>query len=144
MDWNEHYRKLERMYRRAPVNEFFRPELSVSEGRAEVKIAVRREFFHAASAVHGAVYFKAMDDAAFFAANSLLADFFVLTVSFNLYLVRPISEGEMKATARAVHRSRRLLLAEAELVDGQGRQIARGSGSFMPSHLRLGPQVGYS
>ena len=143
MDWDEHYRRLEGMYSRAPVNDFFQPALSVGEGRAEVRMAVRKEFFHAASAVHGAVYFKAMDDAAFFAANSLLREVFVLTVSFTVYLTRPVSKGEMKAVGRVVHQSRRLLLAEAELFDSQGRQIARGNGSFMPSRIRLDSEVGY-
>jgi uncharacterized protein (TIGR00369 family) len=139
----EHYRKLERMYASGPVNEYFAPTMRVSQGRAEVIIPVRPEFFHAAAAVHGSVYFKALDDAAFFAANSLVKDVFVLTVSFNVYLIRPISDGEMKATGRVVHRSRRLFLAEAELVDSKGREIGRGSGTFMRSTTPLSPEIGY-
>jgi len=138
-----HYRKLERMYASAPVNDYYAPTMRVSEGRAEVIIPVRRDFFHAAGAVHGAVYFKALDDAAFFAVNSLVDDVFVLTVSFNVYLTRLISEGEMKATGQVVHRSRRLFVAESALVDSDGREIARGSGTFMPSTIPLSPKVGY-
>jgi len=139
----DHFRKLERMYLSAPINAFFAPTMRIGEGSAEVDVTVRRDFFHAAHAVHGALYFKMLDDAAFFAANSLVDDVFVLTVSFNLYLTRPITDGEMKAMGRVVHHSRRLILAEAELVDGQGHQLGRGSGSFMPSKIRLSPQVGY-
>ncbi len=106
-------------------------------------IPVRPEFFHAAGAVHGSVYFKALDDAAFFAANSLVEDVFVLTASFNLYFTRPISAGEIRATGRVIHRSLRLILAESEATDARGRAIARGSGSFMRSEIRLGPDVGY-
>ena len=143
MTKEEHYRKLERMYASAPVNEYSAPTMRVSEGRAEVTIPVRRDFFHAAGAVHGAVYFKALDDAAFFAVNSLVDDVFVLTVSFNVYLTRLISEGEMKATGQVVHRSRRFFVAESALVDSDGREIARGSGTFMPSTIPLSPKVGY-
>lgn len=139
----EHYRKLEHMYASGPVNEYFAPTLRVSQGRAEVTIPVRPDFFHAAGAVHGSVYFKALDDAAFFAVNSLVKDVFVLTASFNVYLTRPISEGEMKATGRVVHRSRRLFLAEAELVDTGGREIGRGSGTFIRSTMPLSPELGY-
>jgi uncharacterized protein (TIGR00369 family) len=89
------------------------------------------------------VYFKALDDAAFFAVNSLVDDVFILTVSFNLYLTRPISEGEMKATGRVIHRSRRLFVAESELIDAKGREIARGSGTFMRSTIPLSPELGY-
>ena len=71
-----HFRKLERMYLGAPINQWYRPTLSISEGSAEVSIAVRPEFFHAANAVHGSVYFKLLDDSAFFAANSLVEDVF--------------------------------------------------------------------
>ncbi len=139
----EHYRKLERMYHAAPINEYFRPVLTVSDGAAEVVIPVRRDFFHAAHAVHGSVYFKALDDAAFFAVNSLVPDVFVLTVTYNVYLTRPISEGTLRASGRVVHRSRQLFVAEAELVDDQGRQIGRGSGSFMKSAIALDKSVGY-
>ena len=140
----EHYRKLEHMYLSGPVNAYYAPELQVFKGRAEVVIAVRPEFFHAAAAVHGSVYFKAMDDAAFFAVNSLVKDVFVLTVAFNIYLTRPISEGKMKATGWVVHRSRRLFLAEAHLVDANDREIGRGNGTFMRSTLPLSPKLGYN
>jgi uncharacterized protein (TIGR00369 family) len=140
---DKHYRKLESMYASGPVNDYYAPKLQVSKGVAEVTIRVRPDFFHAAGGVHGSVYFKALDDAAFFAVNSLVKDVFVLTVSFNVYLTRPISEGEMKAIGRVVHRSRRLFLAEAELADSNGREIGRGSGTFMRSTIALSPKLGY-
>ena len=143
MSAEEHYRKLERMYASAPVNRYYAPTMRVSEGRAEVTIAVRPDLFHAAGAVHGVAYFKMLDDAAFFAVNSLVDDVFVLTVSFNVYMTRPISEGEMKSTGRVVHRSRRLFIAESQLVDSGGREIGRGSGTFMRGSIPLSPEIGY-
>jgi uncharacterized protein (TIGR00369 family) len=139
----DHYRKLERMYASAPTNKYHAPTMRVSEGRAEVTIPVRSDFFHAAGAAHGYLYFKALDDAAFFAVNSLVDDLFVVTVSFNLYLTRPISEGEMKATGRVVHRSRRFFIAESEVVDSDGREIARGSGTYVGTSIALSPKLGY-
>ena len=143
MTKEEHYRKLERMYASAPTNKYHAPTMRVSEGRAEVTIPVRPDFFHAAGAAHGYLYFKALDDAAFFAVSSLLEDAFALTLSFNLYLTRPISEGEMRALGRVVHHSRRFFIAEAEVVDSEGREIARGSGTFMASTIPLTPEIGY-
>jgi uncharacterized protein (TIGR00369 family) len=144
MENEEHYRKLERMYAAAPVNEYFRPVMHVGHGTAEVTIPVRRDFHHAAGAVHGVVYFKLLDDAAFFAANSLVEDVFVLTVSLNSYLTRPIVEGEMKAVGRVVHQSGRLIIADAEVLDGEGRQLARGTGTFMRSNIALSAETGYA
>jgi acyl-coenzyme A thioesterase PaaI-like protein len=75
--------------------------------------------------------------------NSLVDDVFVLTVSFNLYLLRPIAVGEMRAKGRVVYRSRQLFVAEAELVDQDGKDIGRGSGTFMRSAIPLSPEIGY-
>jgi uncharacterized protein (TIGR00369 family) len=139
----DHYRKLERMYVRAAVNEYFRPALQVDDGRAVVIIQVRPEFFHAAGAIHGSIYFKALDDAAFFATNSLVPEVFVLTVSFNIYLTRPVSEGQLTAIGTVVHRSRNLFVAESIARDSHGREVARGSGTFMRSQIPLTPEIGY-
>ncbi len=139
----EHFRKLERMYACAPINEFYAPQLTVDEGVSELSMTVRREFFHGAHAVHGSVYFKALDDAAWFSVNSLVEDVYVLTASFNIHLLKPVSEGTITARGRVVHQSLRLFLAESELVDARGRQLARGSGSFMRSQIKLTAEVGY-
>jgi uncharacterized protein (TIGR00369 family) len=134
---DRHFRELERIYSTAPINAYYRPVLTVSDRMSVVEIEVRPEFFHAAAAVHGSVYFKALDDAAYFAVNSVVTDVFVLTVTFNIYLTRPVSEGVMRATGRLVSESKSLYVAESDLVDGRGRTIARGSGSFMRSAIPL-------
>ena len=141
---DEHYRRLERMYLRAAINEYFRPSARIGDGTCEVIIPARADFFHAARAVHGAVYFKALDDAAFFAANSIVEDVFVLTVTFSVQLLRPISEGLLISRAQVVHRSKRLVGADAVVTDEKGRQLARGSGTFMRSEIALGPEIGYA
>jgi uncharacterized protein (TIGR00369 family) len=140
----EHYRKLERMYDSALCNKYYAPTLCVGDGHTELVIPVRSDFFHSAGAVHGATYFKALDDAAFFAVSSLVDDVIVLTVSFSIYLIRPISEGKMKSIGRVVHRSQRVFVAESEVVDSKGRIIARGSGTFMRSTIPLSPEINYS
>ena len=106
-----HLQKLEHMYLMAPINAFYSPRISISQGEAEITIPVNPEFFHAADAVHGSVYFKLLDDAAFFAVNSLIEDYFALTASFTTYLLRPISEGTMKAIGKVVHAGARSFIA---------------------------------
>jgi len=144
MPSDEHFRRLERMYLTAPVNDYYHPHLTVGEGQARLEIAVRPEFFHAANAVHGSVYFKALDDAAFFAVNSLVEDVFVLTVTFNIELLRPVSSGTLMAEGRVLHASPRLYTAESELRDDEGKLIALGRGTFLPSTIALTPEVGYA
>ena len=142
-DRDEHHRRLERMYLSAPANEYFRPAIRVDDGSAEVRVTARPDFFHAAGGVHGSVYFKLLDDATFFAASSLVHDVFVLTASFTIYFLRPVSAGVMTARGTIVNRSTRLLIGEGVLVDAEGREIARGSGTFMPSRVPLDDRLGY-
>ena len=139
----EHFRRLERMYASAPINRWFAPVLTVSSGAAEVLIPLRPEFHHAAGATHGAVYFKALDDATFFAANSLVKDVFVLTASFELELLRPVVAGTFRAVARVTERGERRIVAEGELFDGDGNLVARGKGRFARSAIALSPAVHY-
>ncbi len=140
---SDHYRKLERLYLEAPTNLYYNPLIEISQGAATIRIPFRPEFLHAAQAVHGSVYFKALDDAAFFAANSVVKEVFVLTASFTLDFLRPLSEGAMTAIGRVLQVSRRRILAEADLFDERDRVIALGRGSFMRSSIQLGPEVGY-
>lgn len=142
---SDHFRRLEQMYlTAATINNYFRPELEVAEGSAEVRIQVDPKFFHAAGAVHGSVYFKALDDAAFFAANSVVEDVFVLTTNFNIHLLRPVTEGTLIAKGTLVSSTRSLLIADAELKDDRGRLVGRGTGSFMKSKMLLVEVPGYA
>lgn len=139
---SEHYRKLERMYLAAPVNELYHPAIAISEGRATVEFEVREQFFHAAHALHGSVYFKALDDSAFFAAASMVPDRFVVTVSFTVYLTRPVTGGQLRAEGQVTSQTTNLLVAESVLYNGD-REVARGSGTFMPSRVVLTASLGY-
>ncbi len=139
----EHYRKLERMYLAAPINEFFKPAIQIGRGTAEIKVSVDRRFFHAARAAHGAVYFKSLDDAAFFAVSSLVEDNFVLTSSFNLYMHAPVVGGEVRSIGKVVRGGGSSFLAESILYNDQNEEIARGSGMFVKSKVKLAPEMGY-
>jgi uncharacterized protein (TIGR00369 family) len=139
----EHYRRLEKMYLAAPINAFYSPAIWISNGEAEITVEVKPEFFHAADAVHGSVYFKMLDDSSFFAVNSLMEDYFVLTSSYTTYLLRPISSGQMKATGRVVYAGGKSFIAESVLVDSEGNEIARGSGNFVISRIKLNSDVSY-
>ena len=140
----EHHRKLERLYAAAPVSLWYGATIAIADGEAEVRIAIRPEFYHAAHAVHGSVYFRALDDAAFFAVNSRVREVLVLTVSFTVHFARPVTSGEVRAIGRFLHGSGRLFLADAELVDTAGQLLGRGSGVFTRSAIALEPRIGYA
>lgn len=139
-----HWRALESLYRHAPINALFQSSLEiVGEGLARIRFDVSREIFHAAGAAHGTVYFKMMDDAAFYACNSLVTDRFLLTTAFNLNFTKPLKEGPVVAEGRWASGRRRVFVAESRLIDCDGEEAARGTGTFMRSHIPLSSLDGY-
>lgn len=131
------------MYQRAPINDDGETTLTVGEGTATLDVPVSPASYHPLGAVHGAVYFKALDDTAFFAANSLVEDVFVLTTNFNIHLERPVSEGSIHAEGRVVNDNPNQLIAEAVARDDAGNELARGSGTFQRSNSELTADIGY-
>lgn len=140
-----HWRALERLYASAPVNAKFPSSLEVTgEGSARITFDISEDVFHAAGAAHGTLYFKMLDDAAFYAANTLVTDRFLLTTSFNLHFTKPVREGTVVAEGRWVSGKRRVFVAEARLVDAEGDEIGRGTGTFMKSRIALSGLPGYA
>lgn len=139
-----HWRALEGLYASAPINRLFESRLEVlGEGSAQITFTVDPRVHHAAGAAHGTIYFKMLDDAAFYAANTLVTDRFLLTTSFNLHFVRPIKAGRIVAQGRWVSGRRRVFVAESRLIDEEGEEIGRGTGTFMRSHIALSGLPGY-
>jgi len=139
-----HFRALESLYRTAPINRFFPSRLEiVEEGLARIRFTIDPTVHHAAGAAHGTTYFKMLDDAAFYAANSLVNDRFLLTTAFNLLFTRPLVSGEAVAEGRWVSGKRRVFVADARLIDSDGQEVARGTGTFMRSRIALASLPGY-
>jgi uncharacterized protein (TIGR00369 family) len=138
-----HYTKLENMMHSAPVMQLTGGKVAITKGEARLTLPVRQEFFHSAGAMHGAFYFLALDNAAFFAVNSLVEDVLVLTISLTTYITRPVSEGIVTAIGRVVHQNRSQFIAESVLHDSKDNQIARATGIFVRSKIPLSDQIGY-
>ena len=140
-----HHRALESLYRAAPINRFFASELEITgEGLSRITFNVDESVYHAGGAAHGTTYFKMLDDAAFYAANSLVSDRFLLTTAFNLLFTRPITAGPIVAEGRWVSGRRRVFVADARLIDADGEEAARGTGTFMRSRIALATLPGYA
>lgn len=117
--------------------------IRISSEHAELSLPISPKYFHAAHAIHGSVYFKMLDDAAFFAVNSVVTDVFVYTVSFNIQLLRPASNGIITAVGELKSRSTQVFIADSTLFDEKGKTIGRGSGTFMKSRIELNEKIGY-
>ncbi len=144
MEAAEHQRRLERLYHHANIQELFDgSSIAVSDGSAELTLPIAAKYFHGANAIHGSVYFKLMDDAAYFAVASLVQDVFIVTSSFQLNLIRPVTGGLLKAVGTVRTKSKQLFVAETTLYNAQGKEVAFGTGQFMRTTQPLSSLPGY-
>jgi uncharacterized protein (TIGR00369 family) len=140
---DDHHRGLERMYLAAPTNQrYHNLTLQIGEGSATVGFEVTDDLHHAAGALHGAHLFKLLDDAAFFAANSVVTDVFVLTAQFSVQMLAPVAAGVVRARGRLTRAGSALLFADSVLT-ADGRELARGQGTFARSRQALATVHGY-
>ena len=140
-----HPKALEALYDSAPINSLFESRLELAEaGQSRIRFKIDGSAFHAAGAAHGTLYFKMLDDAAFYAANSLVTDRFLLTTAFNLHFTQPMRQGMAMAEGRWISGKRRVFVAEARILDADGQECARGTGTFLRSHIALSGLDGYA
>ena len=145
MSNQEHFTKLQNMYLSGLINKelYDSVQIEVTSEKAEISMQVEPKYFHAGNSLHGSVYFKMLDDAAYFAVNSIVQDSFVYTTSFNIQILRPVKIGKIKAVGELKFKSKNLFIADAILYDEKNREVARGSGNFMKSGIELNENIGY-
>ena len=134
------------MFDVAPINQQLikGAVLQVSQERAQLQLKMRNDFYHAAMSLHGAIYFKLLDDAAYFAAASAEQTYFLFTKSYKIHFRRPVSGGELKAFGQLVDKSGNEWVARSEIVNEDGKTVASGEGLFVKSKLLLEAQFGCS
>jgi uncharacterized protein (TIGR00369 family) len=140
----DHLHRLEHMYLSAPVQNIYEGiNILVNEGKAEVTLPVSPKFFHAGNALHGSVYFRLLDDACYFAVNSMVEDVFMLTSSFQIDLLRPVTKGTLISRGEVIRRGKTISFARGEIRDEKGKLVATGKGTFMRSNISLNQIKGY-
>ena len=144
----QHYRNCEGMYQSAPISDVLNDHalmnIADDTGVATLRFECETRHCHSAGTMHGAAYFKLLDDSAFFTAQALVHDVFVFTTSFTSYIVRPVAVGtKLVATGRVVNASKSLIVAEATVVTAEGKLVAHGSGTFGKSPFVLADMEHY-
>ena len=51
--------------------------MNLSLGKCEIKMTISKSFHHSANSLHGSIYFKMLDDAAWGASNTYVDDVFL-------------------------------------------------------------------
>lgn len=140
---SSHYRKLETMFVEAPINKLLLPSMIISEKSASITMQTQEQFFHAGNALHGSIYFKMLDDAAYFACQSVVEDYFIVTSNFNINLLRPIGRENITAIGNVLSITKNTFTAESKLYNEKGKLLGFGSGTFMKSGLPISKEIGY-
>lgn len=138
-----HFEKLEHLYLAAPCGEYYDPGVRISQGEAEIVIAIEEKFSHAAGTVHGSVCFTALNDSALLAVQSHVDDALVVTSEFTIHVARPTASGQLFGRGRFLGASGDHYLAESVLIDSEGEEIGRGGGTFAKSPQALSAEMGY-
>lgn len=140
----EHFERLVEMYRRAPIHEFYQGiTMELAPKSATITLPIDQRYFHAAMSAHGSVYFKLLDDAAYFACQTEVKDFFIVTTSFNVELLRPITGGIIKAEGTMDFDGKQTFFGASKLYDEKGRLCGIGQGQFLKSRLPITEVDGY-
>ncbi|CAD7923910.1 unnamed protein product [Amoebophrya sp. A120] len=165
-----HYRSLERGYAAAPISGLINlHRMAIGKGKTVLRMPTtnRQDLCHTGKQLHGSVYFKLLDDAAYFAAQSYEREVFLLTTSFSLYLMRPVRPEDkgmqLEARGLVINATTNLITAEATLwscaVQDQEPQgsaaergekkaqeviVGKGIGTFQRSKIPLKGLPGFS
>tara|TARA_Y100000996_G_scaffold337979_1_gene274756 strand:- start:3103 stop:3540 length:438 start_codon:yes stop_codon:yes gene_type:complete len=139
----KHFQNIIKGYSKAPINQIFKPKMNLSLGKCEIEMNVLKKFHHSANSLHGSVYFKMLDDAAWGASNTYVEDVFLFTYNFNIYLTKPVTSGLISAKGTVKDQIDGKIKAESILYDSEKKEIARGSGTFMRSKYLLKDAEGF-
>ena len=121
---------------RVPANRHFGFSLlSLSRGKAEVAMPLKRFFLQEEGIVHGGVLTTLADTAAVYTILPFLDDSETMTsVEFKMNFLRPVSIDDSSVTAKAklVRRGRRVALAEVDVFQAR-RLVAKGMFTYLVS-----------
>ncbi len=124
-------------YKKAPINSYYKPQLTFEEEGAVIKQEIRACDCHAGKTSHGAVLFKLLDDTAFFTAQRFEKTFLLTTVQFDIRFARHALPGQYTAYGTLELASKKVIHASAIVKNDKGKVIARGNGIFMRSSVEL-------
>lgn len=100
--------------------------VSFGEGRAVFEMEAGAQHHNPMGTVHGGILCDLADAAMGFAfASTLGPGESFTTLELKINFLRPMFQGKVVATAKVVHRGKTVGMVECDVVDGEGRLIAR-------------------
>jgi len=130
----EHISELLHLFNQsAPIARTFGMKLSYTpEGNAVIDLPYNPGLDHALDGIHGGIYATLLDCAGWFtaaAAHDLSC--WVATTEMSIHLLAPARRTALRAQGRLIRRGHRQDVAEMHLYDGDGKQVAHATGTFV-------------
>ena len=102
-------------------------------GRVVLELEAGPEHRHGGGVVQGGVITQIADAAMGMSLATLQEDgIWNTTIELKINFIRPVVSGRMRAVGRVVEMRQTLLFSEADVLDEQGRLVARASSTCMP------------
>jgi uncharacterized protein (TIGR00369 family) len=102
-------------------------------GRVVLELPVGPQHRHGEGVVQGGVITQIADAAMGMSLATLQEDgMWNTTIELKINFIRPVVSGRIRAVGRVVEMKQTLLFSEADVVDEQGRLVARASSTCMP------------
>jgi uncharacterized protein (TIGR00369 family) len=106
--------------------------ISVGDGRAELAMDLRPHHFNPQGIVHGGIITAVADTSIGLALRSQLsAGLTHRTAQLNVHFLAKGEGNRLVGRGRTIHLGQRMGYGESEVLDGQGRVLARASGTFI-------------
>lgn len=128
-----------------PVHEYLGLEIELRGDTTVVTMQLNDEVRGPApGTIHGGILATLADVTA---ALTLSGNFDIaterpVTTDMHIRYYRQPKGGPITATGRLVYRGRRILSAESSIVDGEGRELARATATFMIVQMQGLPEIG--
>jgi uncharacterized protein (TIGR00369 family) len=102
-------------------------------GRVVLELEAGPQHRHGGGVVQGGVIAQIADAAMGMSLGTLQEDgLWNTTIDLKINFIRPVISGRIRAVGRVVEMKQTLFFSEAEVLDEQGRLVARASSTCMP------------
>lgn len=128
-----HLEALKDRVRRSPFHQWAGLHLvAVGDGTAELAMDLRPHHFNPQGIVHGGIITAVADTSIGLALRSRLPPGLThRTAQLNVHFLSKGEGSRLVGRGRAVHLGQRMGYGESEVLDGEGRLLARASGTFI-------------
>jgi uncharacterized protein (TIGR00369 family) len=103
-----------------------------SWGSVEIQLNVTRGLTQSAGFAHGGVAAALIDSAVGLSLCTMLdPQELITTVELHVNYIAPAELGVLKGRGKIIHKGKRVAVGDAEVRDGNGRLVSKGSATYM-------------